>query len=98
MALHIHRADRTDILADGLGNCLPARPRTRSLRISSSCLPAGWNAGYPSGSRIGWAADRGAMVSALGFRSGPRVFDRRNHRYPEDDPWSPEAMTWPPWR
>ena len=60
----LRRAERTDILADGLGNCWPRHPPTRSPRISSWCRPRGGALAVP------------APVP----RAGPRIRRRRRMR------------------
>ncbi|EUA06969.1 exodeoxyribonuclease V gamma subunit domain protein [Mycobacterium xenopi 4042] len=45
MALHLHRAERTDLLADGWPDCCPIRWPTRSPRSWCWCRRAAWNAG-----------------------------------------------------
>ena len=45
MTLHLHIAERTDALADGLATLLATPLRTRSPARSSSCPRAAWSAG-----------------------------------------------------
>ncbi|EUA43836.1 exodeoxyribonuclease V gamma subunit domain protein [Mycobacterium xenopi 4042] len=45
MALHLHRAERTDLLADGLARLLSDPRPTRSPRSWCWCRRAAWNAG-----------------------------------------------------
>ena len=97
MALHLHRAERTDLLADGLGALLadplpdpfaeelvlvPARgvERWLSQRLSHVL-------GCAHGSRDG-------VCAGVAFRS-PGSLIAEITGTADDDPWSPEAMTWP---
>jgi exodeoxyribonuclease V gamma subunit len=97
MALHLHRAERTDLLADRLGALLadplpdpfaeelvlvPARgvERWLSQRLSHVL-------GCRTGSGDGVCAD-------VAFRN-PQSLIAEITGTVDDDPWSPEAMTWP---
>lgn len=103
MALHLHRAERTDLLADGLGALLanplpdpfaeelvlvPARgvERWLSQRLSHvlGCRP-GSGDGVCAG--VEFRSPGSLIAEVLGI-TGTTNQDR-------DDPWSPEAMTWP---
>ncbi|MCV7074993.1 exodeoxyribonuclease V subunit gamma [Mycobacterium szulgai] len=99
MALHLHRAERTDLLADGLGALLaqpPADPfdeelvlvpargveRWLSQRLSH-VLGAAHGSGYGDG-----------VCAGVTFRSPASLIAEITGTV-DDDPWSPEAMTWP---
>src|SRR5262249_8160469 len=103
MALHLHRAERTDLLADGLAALLanplpdpfaeelvlvPARgvERWLSQRLSHvlGCRP-GSGDGVCAG--VAFRSPGSLIAEILGI-TGAYHDDR-------DDPWSPEAMTWP---
>ena len=102
MALHIHRAERTDILADGLGNLL-ATPLTDPFAEELVVVPARgverWlsqrlshmlgRSGGPGGAE---GAD--GVCAGVSFRS-PASLIAELSGVGEDDPWSPDAMTWP---
>jgi exodeoxyribonuclease V gamma subunit len=99
MTLNFHRAERTDLLADGLGALLakplpdvfadelvlvPARgvERWLSQRLSQ-VLGCGPKRGSADGVCAGVAfRSPGSLVAEITGTAG-------------DDPWSPEAMTWP---
>ena len=100
MALHMYRAERTDILADGLGNLLatplpdpfteelvvvPARgvERWLSQRLSHVLGRGSGADGVCAGVLFRSPASLIAQISGLTAGTG------------EDDPWSPDAITWP---
>ncbi len=100
MALHLHRAERTDLLADGLGALL-AEPLPDPFAEELVLVPARgverWLSqrlshvlGRGHGSRDGVCAgvifrSPGSLIAEILAITGTA----------EDDPWSPEAMTWP---
>lgn len=96
MALHIHRAERTDLLADGLGALL-AHPLPDPFAEEIVIVPA---KGVER-----WLSQRlshvlGREVGADGVCAGVRFRNPRSliaeiTGTAEHDPWSPEAMTWP---
>ena len=94
MTLHLHRAPRTDLLADELGD-LGAPWRTRSRPSWCWCRPAASSGGSASGSRTGSAGATRSTASAPGWTSARRVARRRAHRHGPDDPWTPDALAWP---
>lgn len=96
MALHVHRAERTDILADGLGNLLatpPPDPFAEDLVVVPARGVERWLS-----QRLSHVLGRGAgadgVCAGVAFRS-PASLIAEISGTREDDPWSPEAMTWP---
>ncbi len=96
MALHVHRADRTDILADGLGNLLatpPPDPFAEDLVVVPARGVERWLS-----QRLSHVLGRGraadGVCAGVAFRS-PASLISEIAGTREDDPWSPEAMTWP---
>jgi exodeoxyribonuclease V gamma subunit len=96
MALHLHRAERTDLLADGLGALL-ADPLPDPFAEELVLVPA---RGVER-----WLSQRLSHVLGAG-RGGDGVCAGVSFRSPgsliaeitdtvDDDPWSPDAMTWP---
>ena len=96
MALHLHRAERTDLLADGLGALL-ANPLPDPFAEELVLVPA---RGVER-----WLSQRLSHVLGAG-RGGDGVCAGVSFRSPgsliaeitgtvDDDPWSPDAMTWP---
>lgn len=106
MAFHIHRAERTDVLADGLGGLLatpPADPFAEDLVVVPARGVERWLS-----QRLSHVLGRGSgddgVCAGVAFRSpgsliaeitGTREGDPRSRAAREDDPWSAEAMTWP---
>jgi exodeoxyribonuclease V gamma subunit len=99
MALHLHRAQRTDLLADGLGALLadplpdpfaqelvlvPARGVERWLCQRLSHV-LGRSPGPASGDGVCAGVAFGSPTSLIAEITGTA----------DDDPWSPESMTWP---
>jgi exodeoxyribonuclease V gamma subunit len=96
MPLHVHRAERTDLLADGLGRLLadpPADPFAPELVL------------VPARGVERWLSQRLSHVLGAG-NGGDGVCAGVSFRNPgsliaeltgtaDHDPWSPEAMTWP---
>lgn len=97
MALHLHRAERTDLLADGLGALL-AEPLPDPFAQELVLVPARGVERWLSqrlSHRLGSAPDRGDGVCAgVSFRS-PASLIAEITGTADEDPWSPEAMTWP---
>lgn len=95
MPLHLHRAERTDLLADGLGALLanpPADPFVTELVV------------VPARGVERWLSQR--LSHVLGARAGDGVCAGVAFRTPgsliaeitgtaDNDPWSPDAMAWP---
>ena len=96
MALHIHRAERTDILADGLGELLaspPPDPFAEDLVVVPARGVERWLSQRLS-HRLGRGSGADGVCAGVAFRSpGSLIAEITGTR--DDDPWSPEAMTWP---
>lgn len=96
MAFHIHRAERTDILADGLGELL-ATPPTDPFAEDLVVVPARGVERWLS-QRLSHVLGRGSgadgVCAGVAFRS-PASLIAEITGTREDDPWSPEAITWP---
>jgi exodeoxyribonuclease V gamma subunit len=97
MALHLHRAERTDLLADGLGALL-ADPLPDPFAEELVLVPARgverWlsqRLSHVLGRRPG-SAD--GVCAAVSFRS-PASLIAEITGTTDADPWSPDAMTWP---
>jgi len=96
MALHIHRAERTDILADGLGKLLatpPSDPFAEDLVVVPARGVERWLSQRLS-HILGRGAGSDGVCAGVAFRS-PASLISEIAGTREDDPWSPEAMTWP---
>src|SRR5687767_1448978 len=99
MALHIHRADRTDLLADGLGQLLATPlpdPFAEELVLVSARGMERWLSQRLS-HRLGRgdgpeAAD--GVCAGVSFRSPASLIAEITGTV-DDDPWSPESLTWP---
>ena len=100
MALHLHRAERTDLLADGLGALL-AEPLPDPFAEELVLVPARgverWlsqRLSHVLGCRDG---SRDGVCAGVVFRSpGSLIAEILGISGTADaDPWSPEAMTWP---
>jgi exodeoxyribonuclease V gamma subunit len=96
MAFHIHRAERTDILADGLGELLatpPADPFAEDLVVVPARGVERWLS-----QRLSHVLGRGAggdgVCAGVQFRS-PASLIAEITGTREDDPWAPDALTWP---
>ncbi len=100
MALHLHRAERTDVLADGLGALL-AEPLPDPFAEELVLVPARgverWlsqRLSHVLGRRHG---SRDGVCAGVVFRSPGSLIAEITGTADMDtgDPWSPEAMTWP---
>ena len=96
MALHVHRAERTDVLADGLGTLL-ATPPTDPFAEDLVVVPARGVERWLS-QRLSHVLGRGSgadgVCAGVAFRSpGSLISEIAGTR--EEDPWLPDAMTWP---
>lgn len=96
MALHLHRADRTDLLADGLGALLSTPlpdPFAEELVLVSARGMERWLS-----QRLSHVLGRGdgddGICAGVTFRH-PRSLIAELTGTDHDDPWSPEAMVWP---
>ena len=96
MALHLHRADRTDLLADGLGELLATPlpdPFAEELVLVSARGMERWLSQRLSHVLGRGAADDG-VCAGVTFRH-PSSLIAELTGLPDDDPWSPEVMVWP---
>jgi exodeoxyribonuclease V gamma subunit len=89
MALHLHRAERTDLLADGLGALLSA-PLSDPFAEELVLVPAKGVERWLS-QRL---SNRLGVCAAVQFRN-PRSLIGEITGTQDDDPWSPDAMVWP---
>lgn len=97
MPFHLHRAERTDLLADGLGALL-AQPLADPFAEELVLVPARGVERWLSqrlSHLLGHAPGGGDGVCAgVSFRN-PRSLIAEITGTAADDPWSAEAMTWP---
>ncbi|MGA8328766.1 MAG: exodeoxyribonuclease V subunit gamma, partial [Mycobacterium sp.] len=96
MALHLHRAERTDLLADGLGALL-ANPLPDPFAEELVLVPARGVERWLSQrlSHVLGAGGKGDGVCAgVSFRSPGSLIAEITGTV-DDDPWSPDALTWP---
>jgi len=97
MALHLHRAERTDLLADGLGALL-AVPLPDPFAEELVLVPARGVERWLSqrlSHVLGCGGDsRDGVCAGVRFRSPGSLIAEITGTH-DDDPWSPEAMTWP---
>ncbi len=97
MALHLHRAARTDLLADGLGALLAdplPDPFTEELVLVPARGVERWLSQRLS-HLLGCRDGRGDGVCAgVTFRNPGSLIAEITGTV-DNDPWSPEAMTWP---
>ncbi|OJZ69811.1 exodeoxyribonuclease V subunit gamma [Mycobacterium paraffinicum] len=96
MSLHLHRAERTDLLADGLGALLtnpPTDPFTEELVLVPARGVERWLS-----QRLSHVLGRGrggdGVCAGVAFRS-PASLIAELTGTADEDPWSPDAMTWP---
>ncbi|WP_445167947.1 exodeoxyribonuclease V subunit gamma [Mycolicibacterium sp. Dal123E01] len=96
MALHLHRAERTDLLADGLGALL-ATPQPDAFAAELVVVPARgverWLSQRLSHILGGGVAGDG-VCAGVSFRS-PASLIGELAGTGENDPWSADAMAWP---
>jgi exodeoxyribonuclease V gamma subunit len=96
MALHLHRADRTDLLADALGALL-STPLPDPFAEELVIVPAKGVERWLS-QRLSHILGRGAgadgICAGIAFRN-PRSLIAEIAGTVDDDPWSPGAMVWP---
>lgn len=96
MALHLYRAERTDLLADGLGKLLPnplPDPFAEELVLVSARSVERWLS-----QRLSHVLSRGdgadGVCAGVSFRSPASLIAEVTGTV-DDDRWSPEAMIWP---
>ena len=96
MALHLHRAERTDLLADGLGALL-ANPLTDPFTEELVLVPARGVERWLSqrlSHVLGRARGGDGVCAGVAFRSpGSLICELTGTA--DEDPWSPDAMAWP---
>ena len=96
MGLHLHRADRTDLLAAGLAALLadpPADPFAEDVVLVAARGVERWLAQRLA--HVLGAGPRGDGVCAgVSFRS-PESLIAEITGTADSDPWSPDAMVWP---
>ena len=89
MALHLHRAERTDLLADGLGALL-STPTADPFAAELVLVPAKGVERWLS-QRL---SNRLGVCAGVQFRN-PRSLIAELTGTDDDDPWSPDALVWP---
>lgn len=96
MSLHLHRAERTDLLADGLGALL-SRPLDDPFAMELVLVPARGVERWLS-QRLSHVLGRGTgadgVCAGVQFRN-PHSLIAEITATADDDPWSPDAMVWP---
>ena len=96
MGLHLHRADRTDVLATGLGallsNPLPDPFAEELVLVSARGMERWLSQRLSHVLGRGEAAD--GVCAGVVFRSPASLIAELTGTV-DDDPWSPDAMTWP---
>ena len=96
MALNLHRAERTDLLADGLGALL-ADPLPDPFAEELVLVPARGVERWLSqrlSHVLGAARGGDGVCAGVSFRSPGSLIAEITCTV-DDDPWSPDAMTWP---
>jgi exodeoxyribonuclease V gamma subunit len=96
MALHLHRAERTDLLADGLGALL-ANPLPDPFAEELVLVPARGVERWLSqrlSHVLGAGSNGDGVCAGVSFRSPGSLIAEITGTV-DNDPWSPDAMTWP---
>ncbi|MEU0499075.1 exodeoxyribonuclease V subunit gamma [Mycobacterium sp. NPDC006124] len=96
MSLHLHRAERTDLLADGLGALL-GHPLDDPFKMELVLVPARGVERWLSqrlSHVLGRAAGTDGVCAGIEFRN-PHSLIAEITGTAERDPWSPDAMVWP---
>ncbi|TFV61577.1 exodeoxyribonuclease V subunit gamma [Mycobacterium sp. PS03-16] len=96
MPLHLHRAERTDLLADGLGALLsrpPADPFAEDLVIVPAKGVERWLSQRLS-HLLGRGAGHDGVCAGITFRN-PRSLIADLTGTADTDPWAPDALVWP---
>ena len=94
MALHLHRAERTDLLADGLGALL-ADPLPDPFAEELVLVPARGVERWLSqrlSHVLGAGGDGDGVCAGVSFRSPGSLIAEITGTV-DDDPWSPDALT-----
>ena len=96
MSLHIHRAERTDLLADGLGAIL-SDPLDDPFAEEVVIVPAKGVERWLS-QRLSHILGRGSgqdgVCAGISFRN-PRSLIAEITGTADDDPWHPDTLVWP---
>lgn len=96
MGLHLHRAERTDVLADGLGALL-AQPLDDPFAMELVLVPARGVERWLS-QRLSHILGRGAggdgVCAGVQFRN-PHSLIADLTGTADDDPWAPDVVVWP---
>lgn len=96
MALHLHRAERTDVLADALGALL-ANPQTDPFAQELVLVPARGVERWLSqrlSHVLGRSRGGDGVCAGVAFRS-PGSLIAEITGAADADPWSPDALAWP---
>jgi exodeoxyribonuclease V gamma subunit len=96
MGLHLHRAERTDLLADGLGTLL-STPLSDPFATELVLVPARGTERWLSqrlSHVLGGNASSDGVCAGVEFRN-PHSLIAELTATVDDDPWSPDAMVWP---
>src|SRR5947209_17600064 len=95
MALHLHRAERTDLWARGLGallaNPLPDRCAEELVLVPARGVER-WLSQRLS-HVLGAGSNGDGVCAGISFRSPGSLIAEVTGTV-DDDPWSPDAMTW----
>jgi exodeoxyribonuclease V gamma subunit len=99
MALHLHRAERTDLLADGLGALL-ADPLPDPFADELVLVPARGVERWLSqrlSHVLGGSRGGDGVCAGVAFRSPASLIAELSALtgMVDDDPWAPEALAWP---
>jgi len=95
MAFHVHRAERTDLLADGLGDLL-ATPQADPFAPELVLVPARGIERWLSqrlSHRLGRGTRADGVCAGVEFRT-PRSLVAELTGAADDDPWSPDRLVW----
>ena len=96
MALHVHRAERTDLLADALGvmlsNPLPDPFAEELVLVPARGVERWLSQRLSHVLGVGHGGD--GVCAGIAFRSPASLIAEITGTV-DDDPWSPDAMTWP---
>src|SRR6201991_1193702 len=97
MGLHLHRAERTDLLANGLGALL-SNPLPDPFAEELVIVPAKGVERWLS-QRLSHVLGRGigqdGVCAGVTFRNPRSLIAEITGSAAGDDPWSPDAMVWP---